>query len=139
IGLDEGLVQEGDALGYEVFFADRPLSVGNVRGFFRTRIHLWGFAGNLKQLREPAKLMQFFQALAESTEPVGGGAALRLGYRPGFGGAQDAAQVARQEAGSTALPSEQAVSDLFALIDLLRQRGVEVAVVFPPLLTRTVL
>lgn len=139
IGLDEGLLQAGDSLGYEVFFADRPLALDDLSGFARTHLHLWGYGANLKQLREPAKLIQFAQALTAPTEPIGGGAAERLGYRPGFGGAQDAGQVASQEAGSTAPPSQQVVADFFAMLDLLRGRGVNVAVVFPPLLTRSVL
>lgn len=139
VGLDEGLVQPGDALGYEVFFVDRPLGASRPIDYLRTHLRLWGYSDNLKQLREPAKLVQLANALLASVDPVGGGAADRLGYRPGFGAAQDAEQVARQEAGSAAPPDPEVVADFFTFIELLNRRGVEVEVVFPPLLNRTVL
>lgn len=139
IGIDESLLQGGDALGYEVFFVAPLLWDHGLQAFLRTRIRLWGYADNLKQLREPAKLLQFFQALHSGLEPAGGAAADRQGYRPGFGGQQDAGQVARQEAGSTAPPSDAEVVALLRLVDLFRKRGVAVAVVFPPLLNRKVL
>lgn len=140
IGLDEGLLQGGDSLGYEIFFADKPLGESGLTGYLRTHIHLWGYADNLKQLREPAKLIQFGRALLGPLEPAGGGAGERLGYRPGFSAAnQDADQVERQEAGSTAPPDQIVVADFWAMVELLQQRGVSVAVVFPPLLTRAVL
>jgi len=139
IGLDEGLLQAGDALGYEVFFVEPSLSEDGPRDFVRASVRLWGYAENLKQLREPAKLIDFVRAMHEPVEPVGGGAAERQGYRPGFGAHQDAGQVARQEAGSTAPPSAAVVADFLALLDLLSARKVEVAVVFPPLMNRKVL
>ncbi len=139
IGLDEDIVQKADALGYDVFFVDPPLTWTTFPEYLRSRFHLWGFANNLKQLREPAKLVQFFKALTGSIEPVGGGASARLGYRPGFGAAQDLNQIAQQEAGSTAPPHNASVESLFALMDLLEERHVAVAIVFPPLLNRTVL
>jgi len=139
IGLDESLLQGGDALGYEVFFVAPVLRDDGLHAFLRTRIRLWGYADNLKQLREPARFLQFLQSLQVEIEPAGGGAAERQGYRPGFGGQQDAGQVARQEAGSTAPPSAAEVANLFRLVDLLRTRGVEVAVIFPPLSNRNVL
>lgn len=139
IGLDESFLQADDALGYEVFFGQPSLLEDGTRAYLRARIRLWGYAANLKQLREPAKLLQFFQALRAPVEPIGGGAAERQGYRPGFGGQQDGAQLDRQEAGSTAPPSGKAVADLLALVDLLRERKVKVEVIFPPLLSRRVL
>ncbi|MBV2262680.1 MAG: hypothetical protein KUL79_03865 [Thauera sp.] len=139
IGLDESLLQDGDALGYEVFFARPELAEDGLRAFLRARIRLWGYADNLKQLREPAKFVQFLHALCGPLEPTGGAAAQRQGYRPGFGDQQDAGQVVRQEAGSTAAPSAAQVGDLFALVDLLQTRGARVAVIFPPLLNRKVL
>lgn len=142
IGLDEGLVQADDSLGYLVFFGDRErmLAHGDYANLARSILRGWGYAGNLKQLREPAKLEQLVRAVLGPVEPVGGGAARRQGYRPGFGAAaQDADQVMRQEAGSTAPPDRIAAADLLAMLDLLRQRGVRASVVFPPLLTRQVL
>lgn len=139
IGLDEGIVQKGDALGYNVFFVDPPFNWTTLPSYFSSHFHLWGYAENLKQLREPAKFVQFYKALTESIEPVGGGASERLGYRPGFGAAQNIDQIVRQEAGSSAPPHDGSVESLFALIALLERRKVAVEVIFPPLLNRTVL
>lgn len=139
IGLDEGLLQAGDSLGYEVFFGSPSLIDDDLQTVIRASVRLWGYADNLKQLREPAKFLQFARALREPVEPIGGGAAQRQGYRPGFGENQDAGQVARQEAGSTAAPDAAVVSDFLALVDLLLQRKVDVAILFPPLMNRQVL
>lgn len=142
VGLDEGLVQGDDSLGYLVFFGDRRrmLEQRDYANLGRSLVRGWGYASNLKQLREPAKLERFVRALHDPLEPVGGGAATRLGYRPGFGAVmQDADQVRQQEAGSSAAPDAKAEADLLAMLDLLRQRGVLVSVVFPPLLNRQVL
>lgn len=142
IGLDEGLLQGDDSLGYLVYFGDRERMLGHrdYTNLGRSLLRGWGYAGNLKQLREPAKLEQFARAVFGPVEPVGGGAARRLGYRPGFGAiAQDLEQLARQEAGSTAPPDPVAQADFRAMLDLLQQRAVKVSVVFPPLLTRQVL
>lgn len=142
VGLDEGLLQVGDSLGYQVFFGDRGLLLArnDYLGALKTTVRSWGYADNLKQLREPSKLIQFGQALVRPVEPIGGGAGERLGYRPGFAGAnQDAEQVMRQEVGSAAPPDSTVVQDFWAMLDLLHARGVDVAVVFPPLLSRPVL
>lgn len=139
IGLDEGLLQAGDALGYEVFFGTPSLRDDGLQDVVRGSVRLWGYADNLKQLREPAKLLQFVKALREPVDPIGGGAAERQGYRPGFGEHQDAGQVARQEAGSTAPPDAAVIADFLALVDLLTARKVGVAVLFPPLMNRKVL
>lgn len=139
IGLDESLLQAGDALGYEVFFSKPSLWSDGPQVYLRSTLRLWGYADNLKQLREPAKLIQFANALRAPVEPIGGGAAERLGYRPGFGDNQDAGQVARQEAGSTVPPGSKVIADFAALLDLLERRRVQVAVVFPPLQNRLVL
>lgn len=95
IGLDEGYLRPADALGYEVFFADRAtmLAMGEYRDLVRSLVRLWGFSDNLKELREPATLERFIAASRGSVEPIGGGAAQFAGYRAGFGGLQDAAQI----------------------------------------------
>src|SRR6185369_10277058 len=142
IGLDEGLVQGDDSLGYLAFFGDRSrmLQRGDYLNLARSMLRGWGYASNLKQLREPAKLGQFIRAAMGPVEPLGGGAALRLGYRPGFAAmTQDAGQVMRQEAGSTAPPDPAVAADFGALLDLLHERKVRVSVTFPPLLTRQLL
>ena len=141
IGLDEGYLQRADALGYEVFFADRAtmLEKGEYRDLARSLVRLWGFSDNLKELREPAKLERFVQASRDSVEPIGGGAAKFAGYRAGFGALQDAAQIGVQEAGSKQPPDPARIDYLNRSLDLLRARGVRVAVVYPPLLNRDVL
>jgi len=141
IGLDENYLQTADALGYELFFADRRtmLERGEYRDFVRSTVRLWGYSDNLKELREPSKLLRFVEASRGSVEPVGGGAAEFAGYRAGFGGLQDAAQIVMQEAGSKEPPDPARVDYLNRSLDLLRDRGVRVAVVFPPLLNRDVL
>lgn len=140
IGLDESLLQRDDALGYGVFFPSRTIGSDNFAATLRGCIRLWGYADNLRQLREPATLARFLRATVMPIDPVGGGAAARLGYRPGFTAKnQDAEQVMRQEAGSTAPPDRRAVEDFWTMLDLLRERGIRIAIVFPPLLTRPVL
>jgi hypothetical protein len=141
IGLDEGYLQPADALGYEVFFADRDamLVEGEYRDLVRSFVRLCGFSDNLKELREPARLERFIRASRASVEPVGGGAAQFAGYRAGFGGAQDAAQIGIQEAGSKQPPDPVRVDYLNHSLDLLQARGVRVAIVYPPLLNRDVL
>ncbi len=107
IGLDEGYLQPADALGYEVFFADRSAMAchGEYIDLARSLLRLWGFSDNLKELREPAKLERFIRGESRSSvEPIGGGAAEFAGYRAGFGGLQDAAQIGVQEAGSKKPP-----------------------------------
>lgn len=141
IGLDEGYLQPADALGYEVFFADRKamLEKGEYRDLLRSVIRLWGYADNLKELREPAKLERFIQASRGSVEPIGGGAAQFAGYRAGFSGLQDAAQIGFQEAGSKQAPDPARIDYLNRSLDLLQARGVRVAIVYPPLLNRNLL
>ncbi len=140
IGLDEGYLQPADALGYEIF-ADRITMIekGEYRDLLRSLLRLWGFADNLKELREPAKLERFIAASRGTVEPIGGGAAEFAGYRAGFGGLQDASQIMLQEAGSKNPPDPTRVDYLNRCLELLRKRDVRVAIVFPPLLNREVL
>ena len=143
IGLDESVLQKDDSnsLGYGVFFNDRGalLSEGDVANLVRSTVRLWGFADNLKELREPAKLERFIQASRKSVDPVGGSASQFLGYRAGFGALQDAAQIERQEVGSKKPPDAALVRYLERCIDLLAAHDVEIAIIFPPLLNRRVL
>ena len=141
IGLDESLLQAGDLLGYGPFFADRRglWEEGEYLQLLRSGVRLWGFADNLKELREPAKLDQFVKATWRDVDPIGGPPSAHLGYRAGFGGLQDAAQASRQEAGSKKPPDPKLVGYFFRSLDLLVQHDVEAAVVFPPLLNREVL
>ena len=140
LGLDESLLQADDTLGYRLFFG-RPgelLREGELAAALGWLVRLWGYAPNLKQLREPEKALRFVRATFVEIEPVGGGAREHLGYRAGFGAEQfqDAGQLARQEAGTRAPPQRRVTASLYELLDLLERRGVRVAIVVPPLLNR---
>jgi len=141
IGLDEHLLQAEDSLGYGVFYSDPAWLWQNRdwRGMLAHSIRLWGFSANLKQLREPAKALGFFQASFANREPIGGSAAMHLGYRAGFGGLQDAGQVRRQQESFDEPPDVIQIKALFATVALLQRYGVQVAVVYPPLLNRELL
>ena len=141
IGLDEGFLQSGDSLGYATFFADRGAmwQEGEYADLLRSWLRLWGYADNLKELREPAKLERFAAASLKEVEPVGGGAGEHFGYRAGFGELQDAAQVVLQEAGSLRPPDPRLVRYFWRCLDLLAAHRVDVAIAFPPLLNREVL
>jgi hypothetical protein len=141
IGLDESLLQAEDSLGYGVFYGDPAWLWQNRdwRGMLAHGIRLWGFSANLKQLREPGKSLGFIQASFTSVEPIGGGAAEHLGYRAGFGGLQNAEQVRRQQESFDTPPDSVQVKALLATVALLQQHGVQVAVVYPPLLNRELL
>lgn len=139
--LDEALVQKIDTLGQDVFFAGagRLWAEGQFHDAFRASLRLYGYSDNFRQLREPAVLQRFITALREDVDPVGGGAALHLGYRAGVGALQDDAAARQQEAGSTAPPSATNVRLLWQTLDLLAARGVKTVVVHPPLLNREVM
>jgi len=141
IALDEALLQPIDTLGQDVFLADRTrmFEDGQWHDAFRASFRLYGFSPNLRQLREPANLQRLVAALPNSVDPVGGAAELHLGYRAGFGGLQDTGAAATQEAGSATPPSAANVRHLWRIVDTLRQVGVRVAIVYPPLLGREVL
>ncbi|HET9644028.1 MAG TPA: hypothetical protein VFP68_11870 [Burkholderiaceae bacterium] len=141
IVLDEALVQSIDTLGQEVFFGNqgRMLADGQWHDALRASFRLYGYSSNLRQLREPGTFARFVEAMRTDVDPVGGGAALRSGYRPGFSGLQDSDAVRRQEAGSSAPPSPVNVGHLWRMLDLLARRGVQVAIVYAPLANRDVL
>lgn len=139
--LDESLLQTIDTLGQDAFFASagRLWAEGQFHDAFRATLRLYGYADNLRQLREPAVLQRFIAALHTDVDPVGGSAAEHLGYRAGVGALQDDAAALQQEAGSKAPPSDINVRQLWRMLDVLASRGVRVVVVHPPLLNREVL
>ena len=103
-------------------------------------VRLWGFAPNLKGLREPSRLERFVQASRADVEPWGGSASSSLGYRAGEEEVfQDAQQVARQEASVRLAPDSAMVTALWQLLDRLKSLKVKVVVLYPPLLYRDVL
>lgn len=140
LGLDESFLQSDDSLGYAVFFADQRALLHNheYKDLLRSCFRLWGFSLNFKEMREPEKTFRFLAASTRSIDPVGGGAAERLGYRPGFGqgGFQALDQIQRQEAASREAPDAMTVRYFWSSIRLLQRRNVPIVIVFPPLLNR---
>jgi hypothetical protein len=139
IGLDEALIMRtGDELSYGIFYADRAALWRNreYRDLLRSYVRLWGYSDNLKELHEPAKLESFVRAWTEEIEPRGGGAEAHLGYRAGVGELQHADQLWVQEKGWSDPPDPVLLSYFRRCLDLLKERKVETAIVFMPLLKR---
>ncbi len=138
LGLDESALQEDNSLGYVGFLADRSAlwDAGRYDDWLGSHLRLWSYNGNLRQLREPDKTLRFIEASVRSIDPIGGAAAAHLGYRAGFGGAQNEAQVTRQEYAAQQPPSQGVVAFLWRAIDLMQSRGVQVFVTIPPLRDR---
>lgn len=142
LGLDESIFQPGDSLGYSVFVANRNslLQCYQFKELFYTYFRLLGYGGQLKELREPEKLIRFVKATYQEIEPMGGSARKNHGFRPGERGKfQNDQQLLLQEAGAQNLPNEQAESYFWKLVKMLKGKNIEVAVFFPPLLNRDVL
>lgn len=138
LGLDESALHDDDSLGYSAFLADRTTLWQEKRylDWLGTYARLWSYADNLRQLSEPEKALRFAGATLHPTEPVGGSAARYLGYRAGFGGTQNAAQAAHQEAVARRAPDPRVEVFLWRAIALLQARGVRVVVTVPPLRDR---
>lgn len=139
IGLDESYLRDEDALGYTPFFADRKALLDDFdwTSLAGTWLRLWSYTDNLRQLREPAKLLALIQATVEPTEPIGGAAWRYWGYRAGFGGAnQNSGQVARQEVEAQRPPDASAVKYMYRILSLLDDQAIQTKVIFPPLLHR---
>lgn len=139
ITLDETLFQHEDSLGYYGFFADRAdlLDGGFHAELLGSLLRTWYYSGNLRQLREPDKLMRFVEATARDTEPLGGDAAHTLGYRAGFKGRfQTREQLMAQEAGTRAPPDPRMVVAVKALVADLVQAGIRVNLIATPLFGR---
>jgi hypothetical protein len=138
LGLDESALQDDNSLGYLGFLADREAlwEFGRYQDWLGSHLRLWSYSGNLRQLREPEKALRLIEASVYSLDPVGGAAAMHLGYRAGFGAAQDEAQVVRQENAAQQPPSSDVVEFLWESIELLQSRGVRVFITIPPLRDR---
>lgn len=107
LGLDESIFQPGDSLGYGVFVANRNalLQGYQFKELFYTYFRLLGYGGQLKELREPEKLIRFFKATYQEIEPMGGSARKNYGFRPGERGKfQNDQQLLLQEAGAQNSP-----------------------------------
>ena len=141
ISLDETEFQHEDGLNLGVFFGDRTTlwEEGDYKALFGSVLRLWGYAGNIKGLREPGTLQRFIEASVGEREPWGGGAAENLGYRAGVRNKfQTDEQLRRQEASTEQPPDDAQVRWLWRTLDLLRAHQVQVAVLYPPLLNRQV-
>ena len=138
LGLDESALQDDNSLGYVSFFADRTAlwQAGRYQDWLGSVVRLWSYSGNLRQLREPEKALRFLAASTRQIDPVGGAAAAHLGYRAGFGAAQDQAQVAQQERAAHQPPAPVTLDFLWRMLDRLQGQGVRVFVTIPPLRDR---
>jgi hypothetical protein len=138
MGLDESALQDDNSLGYVAFFADRAalLEAGRYRDWLGSIMRLWSYSANLRELREPDKALRFIEASIRQVDPVGGAAAAHLGYRAGFGAAQNQAQVEQQEQAALLPPTPSMVGFLWRTVDRLQAQGVRVFVIIPPLRDR---
>jgi hypothetical protein len=138
LGLDESALQEDNSLGYVGFFASRDALWESARypDWLGSYLRLWSYSPNLRQLREPDKALRFVEASLRQIDPVGGAAAAYLGYRAGFGGAQNQVQVLQQEHAAQQPPTPEVEAYLWQLVELLQQQGVRVFVTIPPLRDR---
>lgn len=138
LGLDESALQDDNSLGYVAFFADRAalLEAGRYRDWLGSIMRLWSYSANLRELREPDKALRFIEASIRQVDPVGGAAAAHLGYRAGFGAAQNQAQVEQQEHAALLPPAPAVVEFLWHTVDRLQALDVRVFVIIPPLRDR---
>jgi len=139
LGLDESIFQHGDSLGYGVFVADQDelFSENQFKELFNGYFRLIGYGGQLKELREPEKLIRFFKASYQEIEPMGGAAMINYGFRPGERGKfQNDEQLLAQEAGALNPPNKRVEAYFWKLIKLLEEQNIEIAIYFPLLLNR---
>jgi hypothetical protein len=138
LGLDENALQEDNSLGYISFFSD-PATLwrtGRYADWLRNHLRLWSYSANLRELREPEKILRLIQATLRPIEPVGGAASLHGGYRAGFGAAQNDAQSNRQEVEAQHAPNPEVLSYLWLSLDALEQKKIHVIIYIPPLRDR---
>lgn len=138
LGLDESALQEDNSLGYVGFLADRAAlwDSGRYQDWLGSYVRLWSYSANLRQLREPEKLLHFIKASTRQVDPVGGAAAAHLGYRAGFGATQNQDQIVRQESSAQQPPVPAVEVFLWRAVEALQSRGVRVLVTIPPLRDR---
>ena len=138
LGLDESAFQNDNSLGYVGFLADRASlwESGRYLDWLGSYQRLWSYSPNLRQLREPDKLLRFLEASTKQVDPVGGAAKDFQGYRAGFGSAQNQDQIVRQESEAQHPPAADVTPFLWKTIDRLHAQGVRVFVTVPPLRDR---
>ena len=93
LGLDESALQEDNLLGYVGFLADRAVlwESGRYQDWLGSYLRLWSYSANLRQLREPDKVLRFIEASSRQVDPIGGGRGgpswlscrIRCGAEPG--------------------------------------------------------
>lgn len=138
LGLDESAFQNDNSLGYVGFLADRSSlwASGRYLDWLGSYQRLWSYSPNLRQLREPEKLLRFVEASTTQIEPVGGAASAFQGYRAGFGATQNQDQIVRQENEAQHPPATDVEPFLWKMIDRLHAQNVRVFVTMPPLRDR---
>lgn len=140
IGLDDGFLQRGGGLGYAVFFDDRArlLQQGRYADWARSWFRLWGYAGSLRTLQEPANFIRFLKATTDEVESWGGSARVTGGFRAADEVVnQNAEQIAEQRAAKRRPPDPAMLECFWAMTEILQARGVNVRLFFTPALGRT--
>lgn len=135
LGLDDTLLTLEDNLNYSVFFADRGLLLRykEWRTLSETLVRLWSYSGNLKGLREPARMRDFQQATLYDREPWGGALRENLGYRAQDGALNDRQRREGFTSSLAARPDPLAVEYLMHTVDRLKAKGAHLAVFNTPL------
>lgn len=140
IGMDSTLLTTEDTLNYSVFLADRfkMLKYEEYRPLLASIFRMWGFATNLKGLREPAKLRDFFAATLSDRDPWGGNVHDNLGFRAKKEKLDNRKTIPDFDVGEKTTPFPKvSVRYLLDTVDLLQARGVKVGIFFPPQFAHT--
>jgi len=135
LGLDETLFTLADQLNYSVYFANRweLFNSNEYRILFSTVLRLWGYADNLKGLREPGRFRDFILATVSDREPWGGALSDNLGFRAKKGRLDDSKVRSPLTAVNEPLLNPVSLSYFYRMIDKIQSRGLKIAVFFPPL------
>lgn len=135
LGLDESWFTLADDLNYSIFFADRLalLKNGEWRILAGSILRLWGFAINLKGLREPSRMLSFLRATLEDRDPWGGPLTENRGFRAKQGELnEDDLRVAGLRKEVAKIGSPLTIDYFFDLIDTLTGEDVQVLIYVPP-------
>lgn len=133
LGLDPSLFSLNEELGYSVFVLDKSQAwqLGDYAAWRDSWFRLWGFANNLKGLREPQKMIQWFQASTGELAAWGG----ELNTNQGFRAKQGVLSEAQQQAVSSELATTPldvtAYQYFISAIKEWRDHDVAISVFFP--------